>query len=62
MKSFRSVAKSDPLYFEANLRLAELLRDKGKLDEAGRALDAAGSGGVDGLHKVELALARSQLE
>jgi tetratricopeptide (TPR) repeat protein len=62
MKSFRAVAKGDPLYFEANLRLAELLREKGKLDEAGRALDAAAAGGVDGLHKVELALARSQLE
>jgi tetratricopeptide (TPR) repeat protein len=61
LKSFRSVAKGDPLYFEANLRLAELLRDKGKLDDAGKALEAASSGGVDGLHKVELALARSQL-
>jgi tetratricopeptide (TPR) repeat protein len=62
IKSFRSVAKSDSLYFEANLRLAELLRDKGKLEEAGRALDAAASGGAEGVHKVELALARSQLE
>ncbi len=61
LKSFRTVAKSDPLYFEANLRIAELLRDKGKLDDAGKALDAAGAG-ADGLHKVELALARSQLE
>jgi tetratricopeptide (TPR) repeat protein len=62
IKNFRSVAKSDSLYFEANLRLAELLRDKGKLEEAGRALDAAASGGAEGVHKVELALARSQLE
>jgi tetratricopeptide (TPR) repeat protein len=62
LKSFRSVAKSDPLYFEANLRIAELLRDRGKLDEAGRALEAAGGASADGLHKVELALARSQLE
>jgi len=62
LKSFRTVAKSDPLFFEANLRIAELLRDKGKLDEAGRALDAATGAGADGLHKVELALARSQLE
>ena len=62
IKSFRTVSKNDPLYFEANLRSAELLRDKGKLDEAGKALDAAAGAGADGLHKVELALARSQLE
>ncbi len=62
IKSFRTVAKSDPLYFEANLRIAELLRDKGKLDDAGKALDAAAGASTDGLHKVELALARSQLE
>ena len=62
IKTFRGVSKSDPLYFEANLRLAELLREKGKLDEAGRALDAAAGGGTDGAHKIELALARSQLE
>jgi tetratricopeptide (TPR) repeat protein len=62
IKSFRTVAKGDPLYFEANLRIAELLRDKGKLDEADKALEAAASGGADGLHRVELALARSQLE
>jgi len=62
IKSFRTVAKSDPLFFEATLRLAELLRDKGKLDEAGHALDEAAGAGTDELHKVELALARSQLE
>jgi tetratricopeptide (TPR) repeat protein len=62
IKSFRTVAKSDPLYFEANLRIAELLRDKGKLDEASKALEAAAGAAADGLHKVELALARSQLE
>jgi tetratricopeptide (TPR) repeat protein len=63
IKSFRTVAKSDPLYFEASLRIAELLREKGKLDEAGQALDAAaGAGAADRAHKVELAFARSQLE
>jgi tetratricopeptide (TPR) repeat protein len=62
LKSFRSVAKSDPLFFEANLRVAELLRDKGKVDEAGKALDAADGVASDRAHKVELALARSQLE
>ncbi len=62
LKSFRTVAKSDPLFFEANLRVAELLRDKGKVDEAGRALDAAGGVVSDRAHRVELALARSQLE
>jgi len=62
IKSFRTVAKSDPLFFEASLRIAELLREKGKLDEARKALDAAAGAGTDGLHKVELALARSQLE
>jgi len=62
IKAFRAVTKGDPLYFEANLRLAELLREKGKLEEAGRALDAAASGGTDGAHKIELALARSLLE
>jgi tetratricopeptide (TPR) repeat protein len=62
LKSFRTVAKSDPLFFEANLRIAELLRDKGKVDEAGQALDAAAGGASDRAHKVELALARSQIE
>ncbi len=62
IKSFRTVAKSDPLYFEANLRIAELLREKGKLDEAGKALDAAAGAGAEGAHKVELAFARGQLE
>jgi tetratricopeptide (TPR) repeat protein len=65
IKSFRTVAKSDPLYFEASLRIAELLREKGKLDEAGKALDeaaGAGAGAADRAHKVELAFARSQLE
>jgi tetratricopeptide (TPR) repeat protein len=63
IKSFRTVAISDPLYFEASLRIAELLREKGKLDEAGKTLDAAaGAGAADRAHKVELAFARSQLE
>lgn len=62
LKSFRTVAKSDPLFFEANLRIAEVLREKGKVDEAGKALDAAGGVVSDHAHRVELALARSQLE
>jgi tetratricopeptide (TPR) repeat protein len=62
LKSYRSVPKSDPLHFEAQLRAAELLRDKGKLDDAGKALDdAAATGPVDGAHRIELAFARSQL-
>jgi tetratricopeptide (TPR) repeat protein len=62
LKSYRGVPKSDPLHFEATLRAAELLRDKGKLDEAGKALDeAAAAGPVDGVHRIELAFARSQL-
>ncbi|HVV50196.1 MAG TPA: tetratricopeptide repeat protein [Polyangia bacterium] len=62
LKSFRGVAKGDPLFFEAGLRAAELLRDKGKLDEAGRAIDAVAGAASDDAHKVELAFARSQLE
>jgi len=65
VKSYRSVAKSDPLYFEAGLRAAELLRDKGKLADAQKMIDAieavAGTA-TDDAHKVELAFARSQLE
>jgi tetratricopeptide (TPR) repeat protein len=62
IKSYRSVLPSDPLYFEAGLRAAELLRDKGKLDEAGRAIEAVAGAGNDELHRVELAFARSELE
>jgi tetratricopeptide (TPR) repeat protein len=62
IKSFRTVAQSDPLFFEASLRIAELLREKGKLDDAGRALDAAAAVGAERTHKVELAFARSELE
>ncbi len=62
LKSYRSVPQSDPLYFEAGLRAAELLRDKGKLDDAGKAIEAVASAATDELHKVELAFARSQLE
>jgi tetratricopeptide (TPR) repeat protein len=62
LKSYRSIGKSDPLYFEACLRAAELLRDKGKLDDAGKTLDeAAAAGPSDGAHRVQLAFARSQL-
>ncbi|HLK91715.1 MAG TPA: tetratricopeptide repeat protein [Polyangia bacterium] len=62
LKSYRSVPQSDPLYFEAGLRAAELLRGKGKLDEAGKAIEAVAGAASDELHKVELAFARSQLE
>ncbi len=62
LKSYRSVGRSDPLYFEACLRAAEMLRDKGKLDDAGKALDDASAAGPnDGAHRIELAFARSQL-
>jgi tetratricopeptide (TPR) repeat protein len=62
LKSYRGVPKSDPLHFEACLRAAELLRDKGKLDDAAKALDdAAAAGPADGVHRIELAFARSQL-
>jgi tetratricopeptide (TPR) repeat protein len=62
LKSYRGVGKSDPLYFEACLRAAELLRDKGKLDDAEKALEqAAVAGPNDGAHRIELAFARSQL-
>jgi tetratricopeptide (TPR) repeat protein len=62
LKSYRSVGKSDPLYFEACLRAAELLRDKGKLDDAEKSLGQAGGVGPnDGAHRIELAFARSQL-
>jgi tetratricopeptide (TPR) repeat protein len=62
VKSYRSVAQSDPLYFEAGLRAAELLRDKGKLGEAEKAIEAVAGAATDDAHKVELAFARSQLE
>ncbi|HVZ88400.1 MAG TPA: tetratricopeptide repeat protein, partial [Polyangia bacterium] len=59
---YLSVGKDDPLLFEARLRAAELLRESGKLNEAGRALDEASAVATDGPHQVELAIARSELE
>jgi tetratricopeptide (TPR) repeat protein len=39
--AFMAVDKRDPVFFDARLRAAEILRDTGKLDEAERALDGA---------------------
>jgi tetratricopeptide (TPR) repeat protein len=60
--AYLSVLKSDPSFFEARLRAAELLRDKGKLAEAARALDEAAGAASDPAHAVDVAVARSQLE
>ncbi|MES1210377.1 MAG: tetratricopeptide repeat protein, partial [Pseudomonadota bacterium] len=60
--AYLGVAKGDPQFFEARLRAAELLRDKGKLDEAGKALDEAAGASTDDAHAADVAIARSQLE
>jgi tetratricopeptide (TPR) repeat protein len=39
--AFMGVDKREPVFFEARVRAAEILRDMGKLDEAERALDGA---------------------
>ncbi len=60
--AYLGVARGDPQFFEAHLRAAELLRDRGKLDDAGKALDQAAGMASDDARAVDLAVARSQLE
>ncbi len=60
--AYLGVPRSDPQFFDARLRAAELLRDKGKLDDAAKALDEAAGMAGDDAHAVDLAVARSQLE
>jgi tetratricopeptide (TPR) repeat protein len=59
---YLSVDKSDPQFFEARLRAAELLREKGRLGEAAKALDEAAGVSHDEPHTADVAIARSQLE
>ncbi|MFL5306205.1 MAG: tetratricopeptide repeat protein [Polyangia bacterium] len=60
--AYLSVAKSDRQFFEARLRAADLLRDKGKLDDAAKALDEAAGASTDDAHAADIAIARSQLQ
>ncbi len=60
--AYLSVAKGEPQFFEARLRAAELLREKGRLAEAAKALDEAAGASTDGARGADLAIARSQLE
>jgi tetratricopeptide (TPR) repeat protein len=62
LAAYRGVSRTEPQFFEAHLRAAELLRDKGRLPEAGKALDEAAAEASDETRAVELAIARSQLE
>ena len=62
LAAYLGVARSEPQFFEAHLRAAELLRDRGKLNEAGKALDEAAAEASDDTRAVELAISRSQLE
>ena len=60
--TYLGVPKTDPQFFESRLRAAELLRDKGKLPEAGAALDEAAGAASDDARAADVAVARSQLE
>ncbi|HXU61035.1 MAG TPA: tetratricopeptide repeat protein [Polyangia bacterium] len=60
--TYLGIPKSDPQFFESRLRAAELLRDKGKLAEAGAALDEAAGAASDDARAADVAVARSQLE
>jgi len=60
--AYLGVPKTDPQFFESRLRAAELLRDKGKLPEAGAALDEAAGAASDDARAADVAVARSQLE
>jgi tetratricopeptide (TPR) repeat protein len=62
LAAYRGVARSESQYFEAHMRAAELLRDKGQLTEAAKALDEAAADASDEARAVDLAIARSQLE
>ena len=62
LAAYRGVARTQAQFFEAHLRAGELLRDKGQLTEAGKALDEASAEASDETRAVELAIARSELE
>jgi tetratricopeptide (TPR) repeat protein len=68
VQTYLGVPKTEPAFFESRLRAAELQREHGKLELAGRALDeAAGArqaagAQLDGARLVDLAIARSQLD
>jgi tetratricopeptide (TPR) repeat protein len=62
LAAYRGVARGQTQFFEAHLRVADLLRDKGQLAEAGKALDEASAEASDETRAVELAIARSELE
>jgi tetratricopeptide (TPR) repeat protein len=62
LAAYRGVPRSEPQFFEAHLRAADLLRDKGQPNDAAKELDEAAAGASDETRAVELAIARSQLE
>jgi len=62
LTAYRGVARGQPQFFEAHLRAADLLRDKGQLAEAAKALDEAAADASDEARTVELTIARSELE
>jgi tetratricopeptide (TPR) repeat protein len=52
-----AVPKTSPLFFEAQVRAAELLRDDGKTSEAGRAAESAAAAGENADQKIDAAIA-----
>ncbi len=61
-KAYLGVAKTEAEFFESRLRAAEVEREHGKLDQAGRRLAEAASAQIDGARSVDLAIARSQID
>jgi tetratricopeptide (TPR) repeat protein len=67
--AYMGIDKRDPIFFEARLRAAEILREQGKLDEAERALEGA-NGAVSQAdtpalvadRRVDLVIALSQVD
>jgi Tfp pilus assembly protein PilF len=52
-----AVPKTSPLFFEAQVRAAELLRDDGKTSEAARAAESAAAAGENADQKIDAAIA-----
>jgi tetratricopeptide (TPR) repeat protein len=63
VKTLMAIGKEEPAFFDGRLQAAELLREDGKLDEAGRAI---AEGEVDPeddeRSQMELAVARAQID
>jgi tetratricopeptide (TPR) repeat protein len=63
VKTYLGIGNGDPSFFESRLRAAELLRDRGDVGAAARALDEASAVVAgDDSREVDLAIARSELE